>query len=98
MIPLTAESGEVVMAQQTILFTAMPRGASVNSKTLPVSVYVSPRLIGENSLGKFPDWLNWTQKLQSGGLSLTFRCGLKTLSLKIDQKILRPELWAAMFN
>jgi hypothetical protein len=29
------------MAQQTIIFTIMPRGISINSKTLPVSVLVS---------------------------------------------------------
>jgi hypothetical protein len=86
------------MAEQTILFTIMPRGMSLNSKTLPVSVLVSPRLSGSDKLGDYPDWLSWTQDLKKNGLSLTVRCGAKTRIFKIDQAPLRPELWAAMFN
>ena len=51
------------MAQQTILFTVMPRGVSINATKLPISVLVSPRLVGASNLGKFPDWLSWTQQL-----------------------------------
>lgn len=86
------------MPQQTILFTVMPRGLSVNARRLPVSVYVSPRLTGATTLGDFPDWLHWTPMLQSKGLALTFRCNGKTLTVKIDRKPLRPDLWEAMFN
>ena len=32
------------MAKQTILFTVIPRGVSLNPTTLPVSVVVNPRL------------------------------------------------------
>ncbi len=30
------------MAKQTILFTVMPRGLSLNPVSLPVSVFISP--------------------------------------------------------
>lgn len=86
------------MTEQTILFTIMPRGMSLNSKTLPVSVLVSPRLTGSDKLGDYHDWLSWTQNLKENGLSLTVRCGAKTRTFKIDQDVLHPELWAAMFN
>jgi hypothetical protein len=86
------------MAQQTILFTVMPRGVSVNAATLPVSVLVSPRLVGASTLGKFPDWLGWTQQLKEDGLQLTFRCGASTLTLPVDRTPLHPELWLAMFD
>ena len=32
-------------ATQTVLFTVIPRGLSLNGTTLPVSVVVSPRLV-----------------------------------------------------
>jgi len=86
------------MAQQTILFTVMPRGISINAATLPVSVLVSPRLVGASTLGKFPDWLSWTQQLKDNGLELTFRCGAQTLTLPVDRTPLHPELWQAMFD
>ncbi|HVN54467.1 MAG TPA: hypothetical protein VMT46_09060 [Anaerolineaceae bacterium] len=86
------------MAQQTILFTVMPRGTSVNPATLPVSVLISPRLEGGNALGQFPDWLDWTQKLKNQPLELTFGTGVKIVTLKAKTNLLRPELWAAMFN
>jgi hypothetical protein len=86
------------MAQQTILFTLMPRGFSVNAKTLPVSVLVSPRLEGAANLGSFPDWLDWTRLLHDNGLALTFRSNGHTHTLQIDRSVLHPELWQAMFN
>ena len=86
------------MAKQTILFTVMPRGVSLNTPTLPVSVVVSPRLYEDSLLDQFPDWLDWTPQLKQQGLALTFRCGAKKLTLKVDTKPLRPELWQAMFN
>lgn len=45
------------MANQTILFTVMPRSISIDPVTLPVSIYVSPRLFGDNAeatLNEFP--------------------------------------------
>ncbi len=86
------------MAQQTILFTVMPRGVSINAATLPVSVLVSPRLVGASTLGKFPDWLSWPEQLKKDGLELTFRCGAQTLTLPVDRTPLQPELWQAMFD
>jgi hypothetical protein len=86
------------MPQQTILFTVMPRGLSVNTKTLPVSVLVSPRLMGASNLGSFPDWLDWTQQLKDNGLSITFRSGTHTHTMPIERTVLHPELWQAMFN
>lgn len=86
------------MVEQTIILTVMPRGMSVNSPTLPVSVLVSPRLVGSDRLGDFPDWLNWTQNLKNNGLAITLRCGAHSRTVKIDPAPLRPDLWAAMFN
>lgn len=86
------------MAQQTILFTVMPRGVQVNPGALRVSVLVAPRLSGAEKLGEFPDWLNWTSILKEKGLRLTFRCGTRTTTLAADTAPLRPELWKEMFN
>jgi hypothetical protein len=86
------------MANQTILFTVLPRGLQVNRATHAVSVHVAPRLQGANRLDQFPDWLDWTQRLSDDGLKLTFRCGANTVTRDIDTTVLRPALWQAMFK
>ncbi|HEY0369015.1 MAG TPA: hypothetical protein VGC85_05420, partial [Chthoniobacterales bacterium] len=85
-------------ATQTILFTVMPRGISLNSPMKPVSVYVSPRLNGADNLGAFPDWVNWTNNLRESGLELEFHCGTRTQSFPINRDPLRPDLWEELFN
>ena len=40
--------------KQTILFTVMPRGMTVNADPLPVSVFVSPRLEGAGRSARSP--------------------------------------------
>ena len=86
------------MAHQTVLFTIMPRGMSLNAPTLPVSVYVSPRLYDGPRLRSYPDWLNWTPQLKENGLILAIRCGNRTHRFEIDREPLRPDIWQAMFN
>lgn len=82
---------------QTVLFTVIPRGLSVNPGSLPVAVLVSPRLVGADRLGSFPDWVNWTTKIKAGA-SFVFRCGARTATVRIDTAKLRPDLWQALFN
>ena len=84
--------------EQTILFTIIPRGISVNSATLPVSVVVSPRLVGESKLGAFPDWLEWTRRLKENGMVLVASCAGQTVDARIDTGILRPDLWEQLFK
>lgn len=84
--------------QQTILFTVMPRGISLNSASKPVSILVSPRLDGADKFGAFPDWLNWTRHLRDDGLELELQCGANTQVFAINGAGLRPDLWKELFN
>jgi hypothetical protein len=85
--------------EQTILFTIMPRGISAIGATMPVSVFVSPRLNGADNLGAFDDWVDWTRKLREYGLSLSIQCGTNPpRDFPIDQAPLRPKLWEQLFN
>src|ERR1044072_6107431 len=86
------------MATETVLFTVMPRGVSVNPETLPVSVFVSPRLTGDTKLGAFPDWVDWTTRIRELGLTLVFRNGTRAAEVRIDPAPLQPKLWRALFN
>lgn len=86
------------MAKQSILFTSLARGLAINPSALPVSVMVSARLSGEDFLGAYPDWLNWTERLKEGGLVLTFQSGGNSLTIKVETSGLQPELWQAMFH
>lgn len=85
-------------AEQTILFTVMPRAVSEDGGTLPVSVFVTPRLRGEHRLGAYGDWLTWTRRLKEKGLTLELRSGGRSLDLAIDPDPLRLDLWEALFD
>jgi hypothetical protein len=85
--------------KQTILFTIMPRGISANGTTVPVSVFVSPRLNGADNLGAFGDWVNWTRKLRDSGLKLRIQCGTNPVrDFPVNQAPLQPDLWEQLFN
>lgn len=85
-------------ATQTVLFTVLPRGISVNADTLPVSVFVSPRLMGGTTLGAFPDWVTWTGLVKQSGLTLRLRSGTQHVDVRINTAPLKPKLWEALFN
>ena len=84
-------------AAHTVLFTVLPRGVSLNPAALPVSVFVSPRLTGDDRLGAFPDWVDWPGRL-ANGLALTFQCGANRATARVDPAAFRPDLWRALFN
>src|SRR5689334_855465 len=86
------------MPSQLMIFTAVPRSLSVNPAMLPVSVMVSPRLQGADTLGAFPDWLAWTSRRKQDGLRITFECQGATHTAGISRTILRPDLWEALFD
>jgi hypothetical protein len=87
----------IMATEQTVLFTVVPRAISVDSRTMPVSVFVSPRLRGADTLGSFPDWLHWTRKVTQGALALRLECDGREHSVTVPTAGLRPELWDALF-
>lgn len=86
------------MSNQTILLTVIPRAVSVVTDTLPVSVFVSPRLTGAPALNAYPDWLEWTKRLQEHGFRFTVDANGHTMDAHIDPRPLRPDLWKALFS
>ncbi len=84
--------------EQTILMTVIPRGIAVDTDTLPVSVFLSPRLAGADRLGAFPDWLRWTRRVAEDGLTLTLRCAGSTLDAAVDPQPLAPAVWEGLFT
>jgi hypothetical protein len=89
------------MTSQTLLFTVMPRGVSLDAETLPVSVYVSPRLFADTPQGllkDFPDWLSWPRLLQEQGLELVFRCNGQDFTAFANTQGLQPSVWEALFK
>jgi hypothetical protein len=81
-----------------MVLTVIPRGVAVDTDTLPVSVFVTPRLRGADKLGEFPDWLSWTRRLAEDGVTLTLRCGANRHDVTVDPQPLEPELWEALFK
>ncbi len=85
-------------AKQRILFTVTTRAVSLGAGTLPLSIHVSPRLYAETTLGAFPDWETWTERIEDHGLELELVCGPNTHTVTVPPKPLRPDLWAALFD
>lgn len=83
---------------QLMIFTPVPLGLQLDPETIAVSVLVSPRLRGEERLGAYPDWLDWTQRRADSGLRITFECDGRTRTEEVDTTALRPDLWSALFN
>src|SRR5450631_998768 len=84
--------------EQTILFAVLPRAISVNAPADPLSIFVTPRLDGADTLGAFTDWLHWTRHLRDDGFELELQCGAKTRVFRSDPSGLRPDLWEQLFN
>jgi hypothetical protein len=85
-------------ASQRILFTVTPRGVSLGAATLPLSIHVSPRLYGAGTLGAFPDWETWAERIKAHGLEIELVCGGNTHVVPVAVAPLRPDLWAALFD
>ena len=83
---------------QTILVTVVPRGVAVDTDTLPISVFLTPRLRGADRLGAFPDWQFWSDRVHDDGLTFTISCTGRSLSLPADLSPLRPALWTGLFD
>ena len=87
------------MADQTIVWTALPNGTADGGKRLRVSVCASPRLSsGTNqeyvALSEFPDWLDWAAK------DITFSVHLGSLPpvRLAPSQGRRSDLWRAVFG
>ena len=70
---------------ESIMFTLLPNGATLDGKNLKLSVFVSPRLVpppaGTNTLNDFPHWQNWPtvlKNLATNGFTVTFKQGAST--------------------
>ena len=84
---------------QMIVLTPIPIvSLNVNADTVPVSILVSPRLAGSTKLGDYNDWLHWTERVRTSGLTVTFECQGQTMDVALPVEQLRPELWDATFN
>jgi hypothetical protein len=85
---------------QTILFTAVPRAVTVGDgrSSLPVSLFVTPRLHGANRLGSFPDWVGWTQRILDNGLTVRLSTSAGSTAVAVDTGSLEPRLWTALFD
>src|SRR6516162_8671655 len=85
-------------ASQLMIFTAVPYSFSLDPTSLPVSVVVSPRLAGKDTLAAYPDWLAWTKLRKQNGLRITFECQGASHTVDVTRTILRPDLWEAIFT
>ena len=83
---------------QTIVMTVIPRGVAMNTDSLPVSVFVSPRLAGAVKLGAFGVWLQWSRRLKEFGLVLSLRCEGNEQVVRVGRQRLDPLLWESLFR
>ena len=84
-------------AEQTLIFTVMPRAVTLDGPTLPVSVFTSVRLRGASRLAAFPDLRHWTQQLRGDGFTIEFQCAGKTHPVRVAPPG-EPDLWEKLFK
>ena len=96
--PKPSQQTPHILTKQTVMFTIMARGVTLNTDTSPVSVYVSPRLFGAHMLGAYPDWLHWTKLLKEKGFTIEVQCGTQITAIQINRDLLQPELWEELFK
>jgi hypothetical protein len=97
------------MADQTVVWTALPNGATggAASRRLRLSVLVSPRLVSPESqptLAEFADFVLWPQRLAAGQVAF-FVQGRPAADQPPGQPVLAtvvspppdPDLWRAIF-
>lgn len=85
------------MASQTLIFVALPNGLGSGSN-LKLSIYLSPRLAQGATLAAFPDFLTWTKSIHDHGLKFQITCGANNVTVSADTKVLRPDIWEAIFT
>jgi hypothetical protein len=88
--------------KQTIMWTALPNGVTSGGDKLKLSVFVSPRLettegLPRPQLSQFPDFLNWTTKVQGVQFAVQFGGGAAIQATRVGAT-LEPDLWAALFK
>jgi hypothetical protein len=95
------------MLHQTITWTALPNGLTEDGTRLRLSVFVSPRLQSTDttavqSLSKFPDFLQWPQKMAAATFGVRFDDGTAIPATVVgpaqDPEAPADELWRAVFN
>jgi hypothetical protein len=96
----------VAMAQQQIIWTALPNGMRQDggSVTLSLSVFVAPRLVNWPTLDG-SDFVDWPARLQTGGLTLDVFVddGSQTGTWQGSARIVTSpppdsQLWRALFT
>jgi len=97
------------MAQQTIIWTALPNGYSDDGGSLRISILVSPRLEpdADERLKSFPDFMDWPATLDQCTFNLRFGAGPivrvagndREGPLRVDDRIglANSTVWRALF-
>jgi hypothetical protein len=83
---------------QNVIFTPVPASIQLDPASIRVSVVVSPRLSGDDTLGAYPNWVRWADDRKASGLNVTFACAGSFLRVALDTSQIRANLWAALFN
>jgi hypothetical protein len=85
------------MATQSVLFVVLPNG--LDAKGAPrASLYLTPRLGEAHTLADFPDFLDWTDLVQSKGLTFELAQGAAKATVTAPRTGLRPDLWREIFT
>jgi hypothetical protein len=85
------------MAKQNLIFVLLPNGITTKNQ-LRLSIYLTPRLDQGATLAAFPDILNWTSLVHKNGLKFQISSGGKNVTVSVNQTVLRPDIWQAIFS
>jgi hypothetical protein len=80
-----------------VTLVPIPAGMTADGR-LRVLLTVSPRLIGANTLGGFPVFVDWTTRLQTQPVQLSLNFGGTLLPAAVQTADIQPDMWSALFR
>jgi hypothetical protein len=98
------------MAQQSLVWTALPNGYTPDGKLLRLSVMLSPRLDPQGDpqrLDSFPEWLDWPRTLVQAQFAVSCNGATVTVAADgsgsaniVDDRLGLPDpaVWSALFT
>src|SRR5262249_23281822 len=83
---------------QLVHIAAVPNGYTPDGARLRLSLVLSWRLSGGETLKEFPNLLHWTRTLQGGHISVALPCGANEHTVTFALDGLNPDLWESVFG
>lgn len=84
-------------AEQTFTFVTLPARRAPAGNLL-LSILLTPRLSGAQTLSSFPDVLHWPERIAADGLTFELGSNGGSASVTVDTSVLHVDAWQRVFT